>query len=328
MAINIVQFTHPGGQYALSQTEKKNHLKEWNIGEHRRKFLIAKGQYAVDGTLSSPQNLVFWGEWEPSSKIIASYNPSDPILYPTYLHSPFLQIKRGHIVKHSSAKKNKYSKSIQNRVVPGCVNVYSDYQNTDPFVFDENFYYSCCKQTRFNSLRGLDAGSIILFGSTISAIHDGPAFALDTVFVVGDKCAYTSENYKNDLSGFIPKYYDEIMGFKTWNTNTRFTCFRGASFNCPINGMYSFVPCMKDDKADSGFSRVILTENDFKSLCIPGLSKYKKNPSVITDNLNSAPKVIVSDLNTSKQVWDMLCKIIASRGYLQGMNFVYNIINL
>lgn len=324
MAINIIQFTHPGGQHSLNQIEKKNLLKEWNIGDHRRKFLIAKGQYVDGGNLSSPQDLLFWAEWEPSSKIMSCYNPSDPILYPTYLHSPFIQLdKRGQVIKHNSLLKAKSLKGKQNCVVPGCVNFYNQFQNTDPFVFDENFYYSCCKQVHFTSLRSLDVGSLILFGSTISARHSGPAFALDTVFVVGEKRTYTSKTFKNDLSGFVPKYYDEIMGFKTWNSSTQFTCYKGASFNNPVYGMYSFVPCMKDDKATMGFPRPILTENDFKSISIPSLSKHKKNPFVITDSLNSAPKVIASDLNTNKQVWDTLCKNINSQGYLQGMNFQY-----
>ncbi len=324
MAINIVQFTHPGGQHSLNRIERKNQLKEWNIGDHRRKFIIAKGQYVDGGNLSSPQDLLFWGEWEPSSKIMACFNPSDPILYPTYLHSPFIQLdKRGRVVKHNSVLKAKSLKGKLNCVVPGCVNLYNQFQNTDPFVFAENFYYSCCKQVHFTSLRSLDEGSIILFGSTISTSRGRPAFTLDTVFVVGEKRTYTSKTFKNDLSCFIPKYYDEIMGFKTWKTSTQFTCYKGASFNNPLHGMYSFVPCMKDDKATLVFSRVILTENDFKSVSIPSLSKYKKNKSVITDNLNSAPKVIASDLNTNKQVWDTLCKIIDSQGYIQGVNFQY-----
>lgn len=325
MAINIVQFTHPGAQHSLNRIEKKNLLKEWNIGDHHRKFIKAIGQYVDGGTLSSPQDLLFWGEWEPSSKIIACFNPSDPILYPTYLHSPFLQIKRGRVVKYNSALKAMSSKGNLNCVVPGCVNFYNQFQNTDPFVFDENFYYSCCKQVHFTSLRTLDVVSIILFGSTISARHGGPAFALDTVFVVGEKRTYTSKTFRNDLSGFIPKYYDEIMGFKTWNTNTQFTCYKGASFKNPVNGMYSFVPCMKEEQASLGFPRAVLTENDFKSVNIQNLSKHKKNPFVITDKLNSAPKVIASDLNTNKLVWDTLCKIIDTQGYLQGMNFLYNI---
>lgn len=173
--------------------------------------------------------------------------------------------KRGQVIKHNSLLKAKSLKGKQNCVVPGCVNFYNQFQNTDPFVFDENFYYSCCKQVHFTSLRSLDVGSLILFGSTISARHSGPAFALDTVFVVGEKRTYTSKTFKNDLSSFVPKYYDEIMGFKTWNSSTQFTCYKGASFNNPVYGMYSFVPCMKDDKATMGFPRPILTENDFKN---------------------------------------------------------------
>ncbi len=327
MAIDIVQFTHPGGQYTLNRKEKQNLLKEWNIGDHRRKFMIAKGQYVKGGALSSPLNLLFWGEWEPSSKIMAHFTPSDPILYPNYLHSPFIELdKKGRVIKYNSSLKVRPPKSCLNRVVPGCANTYHQFQNTDPFVFGDNLIFSCCKQEHFTSLRNLEKGSLILFGSTISNGHGGPFFALDTVFVVGEKKTYTANTYKTDLAGFIPKYYDEIMGFSYWGSKTQFTCYIGTSFNNPLNGMYSFVPCKTEENGIGGFPRAVLTANDFKSVSIPFMTKYKKNPFVITDNLNSAPKVIVSDLNTNKQVWDNVCKAIASQGYLQGVNLKHDTI--
>ena len=327
MPITILQFTHPGGQYTLNRIEKKTNVKEWNIGNHHRKFMIAKGQYINNSVLSSPQNLLFWGEWEPTSEILKCFNPSDSLLYPNYLHSPFIELdKKGRVIKRNSALKVKLPRNCISKIVPGCVNCYNQFQNTDPFVFGNYFYYSCCKQNHFTSLRKLDIGSIILFGSTIPATHGGPCFALDTVFVVGDKRTYTARTSQKDLAGFIPKYYDEIMGFNTWGGNTQFTCYKGATFNNPINGMYSFVPCKLEENNPNGFSRAVLTANDFNSISIPGLAKYKKNNLIITDNLNSAPKVIDSDLVNNKTVWNKVCQIIASQGYLQGMNFEYKII--
>ena len=71
----IVQFTHPGGEYAVSHKELVNGVKEWNYGPHRRKFLKTVGQYVMDnGSLSLKQDLLFWGEWEPTSKILPVSN--------------------------------------------------------------------------------------------------------------------------------------------------------------------------------------------------------------------------------------------------------------
>ena len=53
---------------------------------------------------------------------------------------------------------------------------------------------------------------------------------------------------------------------------------------------------------------------------------WAENNLIITDNLNSAPKVIDSDLVNNKTVWNKVCQIIASQGYLQGMNFEFKII--
>jgi len=52
-------------------------------------------------------------------------------------------------------------------------------QNTDPFVFGGEFRYSWCLQPSRRSLRDLDMGSVILFGSRVNW-----KFVLDTVFVL------------------------------------------------------------------------------------------------------------------------------------------------
>lgn len=324
MSIKIVQFTHPGGQYVLTQNEKKSGIKEWNISNHRRKFLIAEGQYVTGGTLSVPQELLFWGEWEPDSEIVATYSVSDPVICPIHLHSPFLRLdKKGKVIKSNSKLATTPIACCTGKLSPTCSKVCNQFENTDPFVFGDSFYYSLCKQDTFVSMRNLDVGSIILFGSTISAKRGGPYFVLDTVFVVGDKQAYTVNNYKKDLAGFIPNHYAEIMGFNALATKVQLTCYKGATFNDPINGMYSFVPCEPAEVPRSGFSRVMLKEKDFSSIGIPVLKQNKKNPKFISDNLNSSPNFTESDLATNKLVWDKICDIVASQGCQQGMNFKY-----
>lgn len=324
MSVKIVQFTHPGGQYPLSRIEKKSGIKEWNIGNHRRKFMIAEGQYVIGGALSVPQELLFWGEWEPDSKIVATYSVSDPVIFPTYLHSPFLRLdKKGKVIKFNSKLTTPPIACCTGKLSPTCSKVCNQFENTDPFVFGDCFYYSLCKQETFVSMRSLDVGSIILFGSTISAKRGGPYFALDTVFVVGEKQTYTVDNYKKSLAHFVPSNYDGIMGFNALTTKFQFTCYKGATFNAPINGMYSFVPCKPAKNPRSGFSRVMLKETDLSSIKIPALKQNKKNPKFISDNLNASPNFTESNLATNKHVWDKICEIVASQGCQQGMNFKY-----
>lgn len=51
--------------------------KGWNTGPHRRKFLTAPGRYLEAGAMRSDE-LVFWGEWEPQSRVIRTYNDPMP----------------------------------------------------------------------------------------------------------------------------------------------------------------------------------------------------------------------------------------------------------
>ena len=105
------------------------------------------------------EELTFWGEWEPQSHITRITNPQEDGCSPHVIHRPLLDLTEP--VKDS---KNRYR------------------QNTDPFVFREQFLYRCCQQTRKTGptqLAHLLPGSIVLFGSRVNGL-----FAVDTVFVV------------------------------------------------------------------------------------------------------------------------------------------------
>src|SRR4051812_1450404 len=64
----FVQFIRPGGEHAPDQGD----LKFWNRDQHRRKFLRSGGRY-VDGGETKEGEVVFWGEWEPESRVVARY---------------------------------------------------------------------------------------------------------------------------------------------------------------------------------------------------------------------------------------------------------------
>lgn len=293
----LVQFTHPGGQHTLNAKEQKSGIKEWNYGPHRRKFLKAEGRYAQkNGTLSPRMQLLFWGEWEPTSQATAIEHSEGSGIMPKMVHEPFLYKENGTLI-----------------TPPGKDSRGRTRQNTDPFVFGECFLYSCCKQrkrikksnrTKFTRMGRLTAGSIILFGSTISRKEGGPYFVLDTLFVVDEQKEYTKEKSLNE---FIPHDYNEIMSFEHWADDYNFVCYKGATARRPINGMFSFVPCKPCADRVAGFPRVRLGSGDF---------------NFITDNLNAAPKY--SSHDNIKKVWERLCDIVRQQGFELGVDFCYN----
>lgn len=255
----------------------------WNCtSRHNRKFMKAEGVYLNDGKPVSGE-LNFWGEWEPDSRV-TFLGPGSP----TQLHEPFLRIsKNGSVI-----------------VPKGAI-------NTDPFVFDKHFYYCFCQQHTVKGptiMNRLDKGSLILFGSYK---HDaaGHYFALDTVYVVGDYRDFAEATYPNDLAGFIPKHYDEIMQFNP-KQRVPFRCYKGASFSNPVDGMYSFVPCKLDGAPK--FERVKLTAG-----VIPQLS---------VNQTQGRKNLVIADKKQIKAIWDAVRNEAKAQGYLEGIEFTYKII--
>lgn len=304
----IVQFTHPGGEHDVNSKELANGVKEWNYCGHKRKFLKALGQCVQkDGNLTPKKELLFWGEWEPTSKVTSLNSTKETAVNPQFVHEPFLTRNTNGLVlppwENGKFIKRKGEKKPCTR------------QNTDPFVFGDYFLYSCCKQRKkirnttlssFTKLGELEKGSIILFGSTISVKQGGPYFVLDTVFVVGDYKNYNSKNSPTDLKGFVPSDYFDIMGFTNWDPLNDFVCYKGATFSNPYEGMFSFVPCKPFDSTNIGFPRVKLTKADL---------------DFISDNLNAAPKF--EPECPIKDLWNKVCDVVRQQGFELGVNFKY-----
>jgi len=124
---SIVQFFHPGREHGYDY-ENGSLIKDWNTLAHQRKFLLNEGSYIKNGQKNNGE-LLFWGEWEPPSRVYEIEQQTNCQLYgvnPKYLHTPFLpndnQIKL-------------YQKEQK-------------YQNTDPFVFGEKFLYAISEPIR------------------------------------------------------------------------------------------------------------------------------------------------------------------------------------
>ena len=218
-AVFVVQFPHPGAERIL----RDGSWMPWNTGRHGRKFLRSAGR-SVDpqGRARDVASLFFWGEWEAPSRIVSRWRREGQL--PRALHVPVWE----------------RPPTLNYRL------------NTDPWVFGETFRYSNCKQlTSYknpSALQALTPGSVILFGSTL----DGE-FVLDTVFVVKEAECYVPRH---------PPETDEAFRVCTIESLTtddsgeyRFTLYRGATFDKPIGGMYSYVPCRDAARPDARFAR-------------------------------------------------------------------------
>ncbi|WP_406540868.1 hypothetical protein ACI7YW_16910 [Clostridium ljungdahlii] len=111
----LIQFFHPGGEHIVDKPcSKKNGKKVsysdalikgidngimlWNDApEHRRKYICCSGKYIShdkydNEVLSEKTKILFWGEWEPQSKIICK--PQLKIKHssgsPQYIHEPYI----------------------------------------------------------------------------------------------------------------------------------------------------------------------------------------------------------------------------------------------
>ncbi len=235
----FVHFPHPGSEHNPGRVARQ----AWNTNpKHRRKFLRNPGRYvASDG---SPTNalLAFWAEWEAPSYVIQRWPAKDDL--PRYLQEPRWE-------------RPKIQGSFR--------------QNTDPWVFGDCFRYSNCHQLNQSGLQNLAPGSVILFGSTLGLASDtGPRFVLDTLFVVGEQ--------RERFTPTNPPKTDEVFRVSTieplatggdpgacgasgicGDANAWFTLYSGATYEAPINGMYSFVPCRRVDRENFRFARPALS---------------------------------------------------------------------
>ena len=313
----VVQFPHPGVEAVPTMAAQKSNpsVMAWNnSAQHKRKFMKATGQIVnINGTLSPKQDLLFWGEWEPTSMVYPITQWQGNGVQPQWLHIPFLNANAAPAAGGTANTAG----------CGGCVPTPYGGINTDPLVFGDYFIYSNCKQTRKNKgipeptqMQYLLPGSIILFGSKLLDSTGTPYFGLDTVFVVGDSRPYQPCNYKTDLKGFVPPDFARIMGPSFMKIKTQFTCYHGATVNNPIEGMFSFVPCKPYPNANIGFPRVKLTDKDF--------AQFAQYGNIIINGLSRIYHyTVIPNLQTSRSIWGKVCNIIQQQGYERGVNLRY-----
>jgi hypothetical protein len=197
----------------------------WNTRPgHKRKYLVCPGKTVdVSGATTGDGELLFWGEWEPPSRIVHRWTRTAEL--PTVVHEPYWMSPGP----------------------PGCR------QNTDPWVFGREFLYSNCKQTSHTggatALQQLPTGSVILFGSTLAG-----RFVLDTVFVVAETvCRWTPAEDPQVGSPAFRECTIRSLASDTPHATSTFTLYRGATPEQAVDGMFSWVPCQP--RSDGGWPR-------------------------------------------------------------------------
>jgi hypothetical protein len=188
-------------------------------------------------------------------------------------------------------------------------------QNTDPYVFGEQFHYTLCQQaTRKGStqLRNLERGSVILFGSCIEL----RTFVLDTVFVVDHWLDHKETTFKQVLRGKVSDTYadttlspcyhepfDESVKAAGCRKKRDLRLYFGATCTNPVDGMFSFFPCLPYASNTNGFARPVIK--------IEGATR---------DNLTQGYKLTPNtDVHGSKRLWDEVVKQVLDRGLLLGV---------
>lgn len=299
----VIQFTHPMEQHKINC--KKGDLKtkfpgifikKWNSDKHKRKYVRTKAKYIKNVIEKHKYEISegyvdFWGEWEAESvaqKLQYEHVNLYRDQYPEYIHFPFY---------------TDYTKYINK----------SELQNTDPFVFDKRFYYTCCKQSK---TKNVGVGSIILFGSCPglpNKIEDGKKkkqyygkFLVDTVFVVNniiESDIGKIEEYNNDDNHM---FYNCVLhkihnGHKSYGKNITHKIYEGTTIG--DNSMFSFFPC-KESK-DLGECRLEI-DIDLNS--------------EVSTNLQNTNYIIANGSQKDiKEFWDKLVEYTLNKGYYLGI---------
>lgn len=249
----VIKFYHPGGEETVSHIDLKRGICSWHTGKHGRKYLSVKDGIYVDANGSvQTGNIGFWGEWEAETEV-SKITPQKPS-YHKYTHKPIVPVKNPKGMAEESKKCG--IKGVDNIAYP---------QNTDPCVFcDKNsageFLYALCQQKKDGKdstlLKGLEKGDVVVFGS-----HLARKFIIDTVFVVAESIPYSGKTI-GKFKESVPDWYFPLT-LNHVAPDACFTLYKGATYDNPVDGMYSFFPCVIDEKINSGFQRPNL--EDFNS---------------------------------------------------------------
>jgi hypothetical protein len=286
MARLFVQFMHPGPEPWYGKDEAG--ICEWNTTKtHKRKCIRADIRcWDRDrGVETNPREMYFWGEWETASRY--EMQPDLSAGMPRAIHE---------LIRPQTGIRPKGG------------------QNTDPFVFGDRFMYTICHQPSYPSLRNLEEGSIIAFGSRLrngSETH----FGLDTLFVVGRKNACLNKVGRS-WSGLIR---DESELYETLTISPlgeKDLEIKKGDQNLPVR---IYAASMSDDRTTDLpiFSFVPCSDNPFVRPSLETLSSTAE--AVVSDRLTQGIKrSTLTTLEDSAALWEKIVSDLSRKGLKLG----------
>ena len=267
MARLFVQFVHPGAEPDYGRSSEGT--VPWNTSpKHKRKCIKHPIRYWCEDTQSDsgPREMYFWGEWEPASRF-RKIEQSTPIK-PRAIHE-----------------------IIPLEKIPSDL---TGYQNTDPFVFGDRFMYTTCQQLKKTSLREMDRGSIVVFGS-----YRKGSFCIDTVFVVSHRRAPFSLMQESWGQFTDSELYRKATILPLKNVNLQVTgkpiCVYGGQMSTDLEidlPIFSFVPCCA---------------TPFVRPNLPSLEKTGRISKTRFRGIHNSP---ISSLEESSALWNTIVKDI------------------
>lgn len=352
----IVYLPHPGTEHIIDfnkvdfeNTNKKKYQQliqdndrsgittifPWNKGDHRRKFICSEGKCTstIDGQISDViEDLYFWGEWEQPSIVTMLPSDSREIINnvdPTYLHMPL----KGKLNECEDDMYERYNSKE---------NPHVGYQNTDPYVFGDRFYYSCCRQVG-KVMKSLKRGDIILFYSGIEKNsgneENARTLMLDTVFVVAGayleygrdskgvwikykNVRFYNDEIKNEIAGKVTDTYLNGVLNAIWfgreaKSDTAFgnVLYYGATPKDRVDGMFSYFICKTGDEGKRGFRRASYKaeNNEF------GFSYSLQKQKYIIENNSILGHINDENIRwRTKDYWRKLTEDILNKKYKLG----------
>jgi hypothetical protein len=275
-----IQLNHPGQQkpFKLGHGYRLigiHTIREWsNESVHFRKFIQNNGLY-VNGLKDlqpSQADLYFWGEWEGNS-FFNAFPRADFRILPNGLHKPF----------HSTFIRGS--------------------QNTDPYIFGNNFKYCVCKQTGY--LTNLIINDLILFGTVVPSLNK---FYIDTVFIIKDHNssanvqatggATYSQVYKEETL----EQLNEYLKTPTFTNNNR--VYHSKTW-WDDKDYFSFVPC-KLNYDNIGFERLFIELSN-------EIFQLSRNPT--------GKSFLERCTLSSQDLWKEIVRISLEQGFKLGVKF-------
>jgi hypothetical protein len=171
------------------------------------------------------------------------------------------------------------------------------------------------------SLRALEKGSLIIFGSRVNC-----RFIIDTIFVVKEAEPYSSLDDIEKMN--LGKYKDIVTKFilnknDCLNEPIELILYKGATFDSPENGMYSFVPAKVYDGKKIGFPRFFMPDEFYK----PENNNFNKyfaawecNGCNIYEGKNTGITNTEANIDEIHEFWEYLKNEI-SKDHVLGYNF-------